>query len=107
MNNGIRIISEIEGSGKAAARGDTVSIRYVGRLNKGHVFQPSMDYTFKLGNRETIAGLEYAVEGMKAGGRRQVKVSPHLAYRDKGIPNLVPPNALLILDIELHAIANA
>jgi FKBP-type peptidyl-prolyl cis-trans isomerase len=101
MNNGIRIVSEIEGAGPVATRGSTVSIRYLGRLNKGHVFQQSTDLTFKLGNREVIVGLEYAVEGMKAGGRRQVKVAPHLAYRDKGLPNSVPPNALLILDIEL------
>lgn len=106
MNNGIRIISEIVGAGKVAVRGDRVTIRYAGRLNKGHVFQDSTDATFKLGGREVIVGLEYAVEGMRVGGRRQVKVAPHLAYRDKGIPNKVPPNALLIFDIELHAIGS-
>jgi peptidylprolyl isomerase len=104
MNNGVRIISEIEGTGKAVVRGDTVSIRYTGRLNKGNIFQTSLDFRFTLGNRETIPGLEYAVEGMKVGGRRQVKIGPHLAYRDKGISHKVPPNALLILDIELQAV---
>jgi len=41
---------------------------------------------------------------MKAGGYRKVRTSPHLAYREKGIPNLIPENAVLILDIWLRDI---
>jgi hypothetical protein len=32
-----------------------------------------------------IAGLFYGIEGMRVGGKRTLKISPHLAYRDKGI----------------------
>ena len=104
MKKGIELESEAEGSGPAARRGCTVTIRYSGYLHRGDAFQKEMTYTFRLGKREVIAGLEYAVEGMKVGGRRRVKVGPHLAYRKTGVPGLIPPNALLVFDIELVAI---
>jgi FKBP-type peptidyl-prolyl cis-trans isomerase len=39
---------------------------------------------------------------MKVDGYRKVRVSPHLAYRDKGIPDLAPPDAVLICQIWLR-----
>jgi hypothetical protein len=37
-----------------------------------------------------ISGLFYGVEGMRVGGTRKLKISPHLGYRDRGIPGVVP-----------------
>jgi FKBP-type peptidyl-prolyl cis-trans isomerase len=28
-----------------------------------------------------------------------LKISPHLGYRDKGVPGVIPPNAVLIAEI--------
>ena len=50
-----------------------------------------------------FAGLLYAVEGMRVGGTRRVRVAPHLGYREAGVPGVVPPNALLT--VEIHVIA--
>ena len=61
-----------------------------------------IDHTIALGRREAVAGVEHALMGMKVGGYRKVRVSPHLAYRDKGIPDLIPPNAVLICEIWLR-----
>ena len=44
-----------------------------------------------------MAAVEYTLLGMKADGYREVRTSPHLAYREKSIPNLIPGNAVLIL----------
>ena len=49
-----------------------------------------------------MVGVEHALMGMKVGGYRKVRVSPHLAYRDTGIPDLIPPNAVLICEIWLR-----
>ena len=38
---------------------------------------------------QTMAGVEHALIGMKVGGYRKVRISLHLAYRDKGITDLV------------------
>ena len=58
-----------------------------------------VDHTIVLGRRQAIAGVEHALVGMKVGGYRKVRVSPYLAYRDKGIPDLIPPDAVLICEI--------
>jgi FKBP-type peptidyl-prolyl cis-trans isomerase len=42
---------------------------------------------------------------MKAGGYR--KVSPHLAYREKGMAGLIPENAVLVIEIWLREILPA
>jgi len=48
-----------------------------------------------------FAGLFYGVEGMRIGGKRRLRVAPHLAYREVGIPGMIPPNALLTIEIEI------
>ncbi|MCI0428732.1 MAG: FKBP-type peptidyl-prolyl cis-trans isomerase [Nitrospiraceae bacterium] len=63
-----------------------------------------VDRTIVLGRREAMAGVEHTLMGMKVDGYRKVRVSPHLAYRDKGIPDLIPPAAVLIVELWLRAI---
>lgn len=93
------------GDGRAAVRGDAVVIRYVGRLRHGDVFASWEAYghpaRFVLGRRHPVAGLEYGIVGMRAGGARRITVPPHLGYREKGFGSVVPPNAILIFDVEL------
>jgi len=72
------------------------------RVEAGITF---VDHTIVLGRRQAIAGVEHALMGMKAGGYRKVRMSPHLGYRDKGIPGLIPSNAVLVVEIWLRAIA--
>ena len=60
-----------------------------------------MEVTFTLGKRTVIAGLEYGVEDMCVGGKRSLQVSPHLAYREAGVPGIIPANAKLRFEVEL------
>jgi FKBP-type peptidyl-prolyl cis-trans isomerase len=39
---------------------------------------------------------------MKQGGYRKVRVSPHLAFREKGLPGLVPADAVLLIELWLR-----
>jgi FKBP-type peptidyl-prolyl cis-trans isomerase len=48
-----------------------------------------------------INGLFYGMEGMRIGGTRKLKISPHLAYGERGVPDVVPPNAVLIAEIAI------
>jgi FKBP-type peptidyl-prolyl cis-trans isomerase len=43
--------------------------------------------------------------GMKVGGYRKVRVSPHLAYRDKGMLDLIPPDAVPTVELWLGGVA--
>ena len=48
-----------------------------------------VDDTAVSGSCRVIAGIEHAQMGMKVVGYRKFRYSPHLAYRDKGIPDLI------------------
>lgn len=63
-----------------------------------------IDHAIVLGQRQAIAGIEHALLGMKAGGYRKVRISPHLAYRDKGIPDLIPVDAVLVVELWMREI---
>jgi FKBP-type peptidyl-prolyl cis-trans isomerase len=54
-----------------------------------------------------IAGVEHALMGIKVSGYRKVRVNPHLPHRDKGIPDLIPPDAVLIVEIWLRKIVES
>jgi peptidylprolyl isomerase len=57
-------------------------------------------FSFRIGERKVIAGLEKGIIGMKVGGKRRLVISPHLGYREKDVPG-IPPNAVLIFEVEL------
>ena len=96
MKSGIKIIAEIVGHGEAAVKGDTVDFESQAFLSHGDLAQDRMTMSTCLGKRQIIAGVELSLLGMRAGGYRKVKISPHLAYRDVGVLNKVPPNAVMI-----------
>ncbi len=100
----LEIKDMVEGSGPAAAPGHNVTVHYDGRLADGTPFDSSRNrgrpFTFRLGAGRVIRGWEIGVQGMRAGGIRQLVIPPELGYgsRDLGI---IPPNSTLVFDIEL------
>lgn len=96
---GIKLISETEGSGVEAKKGDRVKVLLNGWLNKGEIIQNGFACEVVLGARNVIPGIEYSIEGMKVGGKRKVKISPRLGYGEKGAPNKIPSNSVLIYEI--------
>lgn len=97
------------GSGELAEGDVWIKVRTRMFLNRGDAVPGLWDagddvLCFRLKDREVIAGLRYAVEGMRVGGRREVIISPHLAYGESGIPGLIPPHALLRGELELVAV---
>ena len=89
------------GTGLTADRGCTVDVEYSLFLNRGDCVEENKKYSFRIGQRRVIAGLEYGVEGMRAGGKRRIRVGPHLAYRDGGVPDSIPANAVLEFHVSL------
>jgi FKBP-type peptidyl-prolyl cis-trans isomerase len=95
------------GSGTLASRGSTVDIEYSLFLNRGDCVQENRKSTFRIGERRAIAGLEYGVEGMRVGGKRRIRVGPHLAYRDAGVPDTIPANAVLEFRVSLLGVRSS
>jgi FKBP-type peptidyl-prolyl cis-trans isomerase FkpA len=97
------------GSGRAAKTGDTVHVQYTGALMNGEKFDSSYDHgaePFKvtLGKGEVIKGWDQGLVGMKAGGKRKLRIPPELGYGDQGSPPKIPGHAGLIFDVELVSI---
>jgi len=104
MPSGIKVVTNTEGTGALAEKGDTVSFDCAASLNKGSVVHARRAETVVLGSRRMIAGVEYALVGMREGGYRKVRVSPHLGYRETGVDGKVPGNAVLIYELWLKSV---
>jgi len=104
MKSGIKLIEETEGVGPPAAKGDTVEFESQAFLSHGDRAQDLFLTSTVLGKRRVIPGVEKCLIGMKTGGYRKVKISPHLAYRDLGVSDKVPPNAVMIFDLWMKQI---
>jgi FKBP-type peptidyl-prolyl cis-trans isomerase len=101
LKSGIKLLSEMQGTGEPIKRGDTVKVRLNGWLNQGQQIQENHLCEVVIGSREFIPGIDYSIEGMRRGGKRKVKISPHLGYREVGVENLIPSNAVLVYEIEV------
>ncbi len=95
-----------EGTGPHPARTDTVLVHYEGRLVDGTVFDSSyragQPVAFPLD--QVIAGWTEGVQLMTAGSKYRFTIPPAIAYGAKGAGGVIPPNAVLVFDIELLAI---
>ncbi|KAI1004719.1 FK506-binding protein 4 [Podosphaera aphanis] len=101
--DGIKIDDKKLGSGRVCKKGDKVSMRYIGKLVNGSVFDSNKKgtpFSFKLGGGEVIRGWDIGVAGMSAGGERRLTIPPNKGYGSKGLPG-IPANSTLIFDIKL------
>lgn len=55
----------------------------------------------RIDRENLVGGMFYAVQGMNVGGYRKVTIAPHLAYGERGVPDLIPPNAKLTAEIKV------
>ncbi len=102
---GVRIIEEgklyfrIEqaGEGATVATGNSPLIRYKGSFIDGKVFGASKEDDL-VSLDETIPGFSRGLLGMKEGEKRTLYIHPELAYGTNG---QLPPNSLLVFEIEL------
>lgn len=101
----LEIKDEKEGEGEPVKVGDTISVHYVGKLEDGTQFDSSRDrgkmLEFDLGRGQMIKGWARGIPGMKLGGIRTLIIPSDLAYGDRGVPGVIPPNATLIFEVEL------
>jgi len=106
--NGMKLEILQEGTGDAAATGDTVTVDYVGTLENGTKFDSSIDrgepFSFTLGENRVIQGWELGVLGMKVGEKRKLTIPADLAYGNQAVGGVIPANATLVFEVELLGI---
>jgi FKBP-type peptidyl-prolyl cis-trans isomerase len=100
------VITDVKvGKGPEAVDGKKVTVHYTGTLENGTKFDSSKDrgtpFPFILGSGMVIAGWEKGVLGMKEGGVRKLVIPSHLAYGERSVGGVIPPNSTLVFEIEL------
>ena len=101
--DGIKIDDKKIGTGPGATKGDRLSMRYIGKLEDGKVFDSNKSgkpFTFTLGIKEVITGWDTGILGMKVGGERRLTIPSKAAYGSQKLPG-IPANSTLIFDIKL------
>jgi FKBP-type peptidyl-prolyl cis-trans isomerase len=98
--SGIKIIADTPGTGPELKKGDRVRLRYDIQLNRGDFLVKDQEVVWIVGDRNFVAGFRYGLEGIRVGGTRQFRASPHLCYRDDEVAEM-PKNAVLDCDIKL------
>ena len=97
------------GDGKEAVAGTNVEVHYVGvAWSTQRQFDASWDrnetFEFRLGAGQVISGWDQGVAGMKIGGKRTLILPSEMGYGARGAGGIIPPNAALIFDVELHGV---
>ena len=107
MNNQNDLKVEIlnQGNGEEIKNGDKATVHYTGTLENGQKFDSSLDrgqpFEFTIGAGQVIKGWDTGVLGMKIGEKRKLTIPYDMAYGEAGIPNVIPPKATLIFEVEL------
>lgn len=110
-DSGLQYVDLEEGGGEVVSEGDEVSVHYTGWLEDGTRFDSSYNrgepLNMIVGSGQVIPGWDEGLVGMKAGGRRQLRIPPDLGYGEEGAGDVIPPDATLIFDIELLSTGSA
>ena len=99
--SGIHYFFDQEGQGQYPHEGDTVSINYIGKLLDGTIYDQSEETTeFLLGNLDPD-GLNESIALMKVGSKGTFILPSELAFGPRGMGSVIPPNTVLVFDVEL------
>jgi len=106
MADGLIIEEIVVGTGASPTATSTVVCHYTGWLTDGTKFDSSRDrgepISFAL--NQVIKGWQEGLLTMKVGGRRKLTIPAALGYGASGAGETIPPNAVLVFDVELVAV---
>jgi len=105
LDSGLRYLDHIIGNSESIKSGQEAIVHYSGYLADGTKFDSSHDkgspFSFPLGQGRVIKGWDEGIVGMKKGGKRTLIIPPELGYGERGAGGVIPPNAILMFEVEL------
>jgi uncharacterized protein len=118
LRPGLTLLTETQGTGEVVRRGGRYRIRLRLWLNNGQAVRwqtawgpvgaarleddgETVITEVQLNRRSLVNGLFYGIEGMHVGGTRRLEIAPHLAYGNRGVPGVIPANAVLLAQITI------
>jgi FKBP-type peptidyl-prolyl cis-trans isomerase FkpA len=106
--SGLNYVVKEKGTGAQPQPGQTVIVHYTGKLLNGTKFDSSVDrgtpFEFKLGAGQVIHGWDEGIALMKVGEKGTLLIPSSQGYGPRGAGGAIPPNAVLIFDVELVGI---
>jgi peptidylprolyl isomerase len=103
--SGLTYLITKKGTGPLLKAGDTVILHYTGTLTNGVKFDSSHDhndpFSFKLGAGRVITGWDEGVAKLHVGDHAILVIPGKLAYGQRGVPNVIPPDSTLIFIVEV------
>ena len=107
---GLQIEKLADGTGATPKTGDRVTVHYTGWLTDGSKFDSSVDrgqpFVFTIGRGQVIGGWDQGVATMKVGDKVRLTIPPELGYGARGAGGVIPPNAMLIFEVELLGVGS-
>lgn len=108
LDSGLQYKIEVAGSGKTPKATDEVTVMYEGKLVNGTVFDSSYvrgaPATFRVD--QVIKGWQEALQKMKEGDVWVLYIPSSLAYGERGVAGVIPPNSTLIFKVELQKVSS-
>ena len=118
LRSGLVLLTDIPGTGDPVRRQQNYLVRLRLWLHRGEPVRWQMPSgpvgvgrledngetlitEMRINRGSMMNGLFYGVDGMRVGGTRRLEIAPHLAYGEKGVPGMIPENALLIAEITI------
>jgi len=97
------------GKGEKPAAGKEVFVNYTGMTVNGKKFDSNVDsafhhvqpFSFPLGQHRVIAGWDEGIALLNKGAKATLFIPSKLAYGHQGAGGSIPPDAVLIFDVEL------
>lgn len=106
LPSGVVVTHLTQGKGDAPRADSTVKVHYRGTLTNGTEFDSSYQrnapISFKLS--QVIPCWTQGVQKMRAGGKARLTCPASTAYGERGVPGVIPPNSVLMFEVELLAI---
>ncbi|MGV3557357.1 FKBP-type peptidyl-prolyl cis-trans isomerase [Larkinella arboricola] len=106
--SGLYYVITQPGAGAQPANGDVVKVKYTGKLMDGKVFdssdkqpQTQAGIDFPLGQGAVIPGWEEGIRQLRKGAKGTLIIPSGLAYGTEGAPGAIPPNSVIMFDVEL------
>ena len=122
-SSGLKIVFTEKGDGVKPAEGSKIKMNYAGYLTNGSLFDSNIEEIAKKFNTwdhrradgggyapmpsdysksaGLIPGFREGLLLMSVGDKATLLIPSHLAYGERGIPNVIPPNSDLIFELEL------
>ncbi len=101
--SGLKYYDYVEGTGEQATIDSIVEVHYSGWMMDGCLFDSSRlrDDTVLLRLEFLIPGWQEGMNTMNVGGRRRLEIPSQLGYGPVGALPAIPPDSVLIFDVEL------